>query len=108
MMTALVQFRLPEPLNRDQAREVFLSTAPRYRDAQGLIRKYYILSEDGRTAGGVYLWKSLEEAEGLYTEEWRNFIFQKYGARPTITFFHSPVVVDNLSEQIIEDRQDES
>ena len=56
MVTALVQFKLPKPMTRDKAQEIFSTTAPRYRDLQGLIRTYYILSEDGGTAGGVYLW----------------------------------------------------
>jgi hypothetical protein len=103
MITALVQFHLPDPIRRDKAKQVFLSTAPRYLEAQGLIRKYYILSEDGRTAGGVYLWRSQEDAERMYSQEWKEFVFQKYGSQPTVTFFHSPVVVDNLIKEIIED-----
>jgi len=101
MMTAIVQFRIPAPLNKDQAKEVFMSTAPKYQEASGLIRKYYLLSEDGGTVGGVYLWKTKEDAEGLYTEEWKNFIKQKYGGEPSIVFFHSPVIVDNLTKEII-------
>ena len=103
MMTALVQFKLPQPLNRDKAREIFLSTAPRYQDTQGLIRKYYLLSLDGGSAGGVYLWKSRADAERLYTEEWKTFVRDKYGAAPSVTYFESPVVVDNLTHEIVSD-----
>jgi len=103
MITALVQFKLPQPVTRDKAREIFLSTAPRYQGTQGLIRKYYVLSEDGGTAGGVYLWKSLEDAERLYTEEWKTFVREKYGAPPSVTYFESPVVVDNLTREIVSD-----
>jgi hypothetical protein len=56
MITALVQFKLPQPISREKAREVFSGTAPKYREIHGLIRKYYVLSPDGGTAGGVYLW----------------------------------------------------
>jgi hypothetical protein len=80
-----------------------MSTAPKYQEASGLIRKYYLLSEDGGTVGGVYLWKSKEDAERLYTKEWTNFIEQKYGGEPSISYFHSPVVVDNLTKEIIKD-----
>ena len=66
MITALVQFKLPQPITREKAREVFSGTAPKYREIEGLIRKYYLLSKDGGTAGGVYLWKSQEDAERLY------------------------------------------
>ena len=103
MITAFVQFKLPSAMSRDQAKEVFMSTAPKYQAAPGLIRKYYLLSEDGSTAGGVYLWQSREDAESLYTEEWKNFVKDKYGAEPAIVYFHSPVVVDNLTKEIIKD-----
>jgi hypothetical protein len=65
--------------------------------------QYYLLSEDGGTAGGVYLWQSREDAEKLYTKEWKDFIHEKYGAEPSIVYFHSPVVVDNLTKEIIKD-----
>jgi hypothetical protein len=103
MITALVQFKLPQPVTRDKAREIFSSTAPKYRDVPGLIRKYYLLSEDGATAGGVYLWRSREDAEGLYTDDWRGFISEKYGAEPSVHYFATPVVVDNLVGEIITD-----
>ena len=103
MITALVQFKLPQPVTREAAQQVFSSTAPKYRDVEGLIRKYYLLSQDGGTAGGVYLWKSREHAQRLYTDEWRTFITDKYGAEPSVTYFESPVVVDNLAGEIIKD-----
>jgi len=101
MITALVQFKLPEPLTRDKAKEVFSSTAPKYREVHGLIRKYYLLSEDGGTAGGVYLWKSRKDAEQLYNDDWKEFIIEKYGSEPSVTYFESPVVVDNLVGEIL-------
>jgi hypothetical protein len=103
MITALVQFRLPQPITREKAREVFSSTAPKYREVQGLIRKYYVLSQDGSTAGGVYLWNSPADAERLYTDEWKKFIRDKYGAEPSVTYFESPVIVDNAVGKIITD-----
>ena len=103
MVTAFVQFKLPSAMSRDQAKEIFMSTAPNYQAAPGLIRKYYLLSEDGGTAGGVYLWQSSEDAESLYTKEWKNFVKDKYGAEPTVVYFHSLIVVDNLTKEIIKD-----
>ena len=103
MITALVQFRLPQPVTREKARQLFTGSAPKYREASGLIRKYYLLSEDGATAGGVYLWKSKKDAAGLYTNEWESGMRERYGAVPTVTYFESPVVVDNLTNEIISD-----
>ncbi len=103
MITALVQIKLPEPMAKDKAQDVFAGTAPKYLEVKDLIRKYYLLSEDGATAGGVYLWKSREAAERLYTDDWKTFIMQKYGTKPSVTYFDSPVIVDNLVGKIIMD-----
>ena len=103
MITALVQFKLPQPVTREKAQQLFVGTAPKYREVSGLIRKYYLLSEDGGTVGGVYLWKSKKDAEGLYTKEWEDYAREKYGASPSVTYFECPVVVDNLANEIISD-----
>jgi hypothetical protein len=103
MITALVQFKLPQPFTREKAREMFIGTAPKYRKTPGLLRKYYLLSEDGTTAGGVYLWESKKDAERLYSEEWGHYIREKYGALPSVTYFESPVVVDNLTNETVAD-----
>lgn len=103
MIIAFTQFSLPKPITREEARSIFLSTAPKYRGVQGLFRKHYVISEDGLTVGGVYLWNSRPEAEAIYTDAWRSFVREKYGTDPTVTYFECPVVVDNVSEQIIAD-----
>jgi Putative mono-oxygenase ydhR len=95
MITAIVQFRLPSPLSLEEATQRFESSAPKYQNLPGLIRKYYIRSEDGRTAGGVYLWESRQAAERVYDGAWRERVAKLYGAEPTITWFNSPVIVDN-------------
>ena len=99
----MVQFKLPEPVSKEKAKEIFASTAPRYREVNGLIRKYYLLSADGATAGGVYLWQSQADAEKLYNDEWRKFILEKYRCEPSVVYFGTPVVVDNLVGEIIEE-----
>src|SRR5688572_20199571 len=96
MIIALTTFTLPKPITREEARSIFLSTAPRYRGVQGLLRKHYVLSQDGATAGGVYLWNSRLEAEALYTESWHSFVREKYGTDAAVTYFESPVTVDNV------------
>jgi hypothetical protein len=101
VITALVQFKLPQPISRDQASEMFSSTAQKYRNIAGLIRKYYVLSQDGKTAGGMYLWQSQEDAEQLYTVAWEQFIFDKYGTLPSVTYFDCPVIVDNVAGEIV-------
>ena len=103
MITTLVTFRLPAPISPEQARAIFESTAPRYLQLPGLVRKYYVLSEDGASAGGIYLWRTRADAEALYTEAWKDFVRDKYGSEPAITYLHGPGVVDNPSGRILTD-----
>ena len=101
MITALVEFTLPQPITSSQAKEIFLSTAHKYQGMPGLLRKYYFLTPDGAKAGGIYLWKSREDADRVYIEEWKSFVRGKYGSDPSLTFLETPVVVDNVLNEII-------
>ena len=71
------------------------------RISPGSIRKYYIRSEDGRVAGGIYLWATRADAERVYDGEWRERVEKLYGAKPTVTWFDSPVIVDNQAGGMI-------
>ena len=101
MITAITTFKLPKPITREEARTIFLSTAPKYQGVPGLVRKVYVLSEDGSTVGGIYLWNSKVDADAMYTESWRAFVREKYNTEPLVTYFDSPVVVDNVTHEIL-------
>ncbi|MBN3851810.1 monooxygenase [Paraburkholderia sp. Ac-20340] len=103
MITIITSFQFPTPVTRDEARRLFLKAAPKYREVAGLLRKYYVLSEDGTAGGGVYLWNSRAEAEAMYTESWKALARETYGADPSVTYFESPVVVDNVMDEILSD-----
>ena len=103
MITTITTFRLLKPITREEARTIFLSTAPRYRGVPGLVRKCYVLSQDGSTVGGIYLWSTRADADAMYTESWKAFVRETYGTDPTVAYFESPVVVDNVTNQILSD-----
>jgi hypothetical protein len=95
MIVAIVTFNLPEPTTLDEITKAFQGTAPKYRGVTGLLRKNYFMSEDGRRAGGIYVWASRADAERMYTPEWKSFVESKYGTPPMIEYLHSPVMVGN-------------
>lgn len=103
MIISMTAFTLPKPMTRDEARKIFLSTAPTYRGTQGLFQKHYYISDDGLTVGGVYLWNSRAEAEAIYTDTWRAFVRAKYNTDPAVTYLDSPVTVDNVAGKILSD-----
>jgi hypothetical protein len=95
MITAVVQFKLPSPISLEEAARRFESSAPKYQNLPGLVRKYYIRSQDGARAGGVYLWETKAAAEAVYTGEWKARVEALYGSTPEIAWFDTPVIVDN-------------
>jgi hypothetical protein len=101
MITVICHFGLPEGLTAEQARAVFRSSTDKFVNMKGLVRKYFLLTEDGKSAASVYLWESREPAEAFFTEAWKEFMVGKYGHRPTVAYYECPVVVDNLSHEIV-------
>ena len=67
------------------------------------MRKYFLLSEDGGTIGVVYLWKYREDAECFYIDDFKIRIVERYSSKPSIIYFESPVVVDNLAGEVVKD-----
>lgn len=101
MIVTLTTFKLPQPITRDEAKAIFLSTAPKYQSVTGLVSKSYLFGDDGVTVGGVYVWHKREDAQALYTDAWRAFVREKYGTEPLVAYFDSPVTVDNVTGKIL-------
>jgi hypothetical protein len=95
MIVTIVTFNLAQPTTLEEITKVFRGTAPKYQGIAGLLRKNYWMSEDGRRAGGIYVWTSRADADRVYTAEWKKFVEGKYGVPPAIEYLHSPVMVDN-------------
>jgi len=103
MITAIVRFKLPATIDSARAAELFQGSAPKYQGLAGLIRKYYLFDAESRTGGGCYLWESREAAERVYNGDWRKMIAERYGAEPEISYFETPVIVDNTLGKTILD-----
>src|SRR5262245_14120542 len=100
MIVTIVTFRLPQPTTLADITKTFQSTAPKYQGIPGLLQKNYFMSEDGKRAGGIYIWQSRADAERVYNAEWIKFVEGKYGTPPQIEYLHSPVMVDNRNGTI--------
>ena len=95
MITVITRFAVPATLNASQMQAGFTQVAPAFRNVPGLIRKQFLLSPDGRTAGGVYLWEEEAAARSFMQQHVAPMIREKFKVEPTIEFYHSPVLVDN-------------
>jgi hypothetical protein len=101
LIVAITTCLLPTPLQQEEALAAFLDSTPEYQAVAGLVRKYYYLSQDGRTMGGVYLCNSRVEAEAMFDESWRSSTWDRYRTNPSVAYFDCPVIVDNLSNEVL-------
>jgi len=99
MIIAITRFAVPTTINERQMRAGFTQAAPAFRNVPGLIRKQFLLSADGRTAGGVYLWEEEEAARSFMQQRVAPMIREKFQVEPTIEFYHSPVLVESGDPQ---------
>src|SRR5438045_8928071 len=97
MIVAVVTFQLPKATTAEQMSAPFQAAVPMFQSVAGLLTKYFYVSEDGRRAGGVYVWASRADADRLYKMggEWRAFVEKKFGSSPTSAFLHSPEMVSD-------------
>ena len=99
MITVITRFAVPTTINASEMRAGFTQAAPAFRNVPGLIRKQFLLSADGRTAGGVYLWEEEEAARSFMLQRVAPMIREKFRVEPTIEFYHSPVLIENGGSQ---------
>ena len=101
MIVEFVQFTYPPGLTREQILEDARTTIPRWRANKELVRKHYIVGEDG-TGGAFYIWPSKEAAQRGHDAEWRAGVEQRTGAPPTIRYFDLLMVLDNETGTVAE------
>lgn len=103
MITSITRFQLPPGVPLEAVKNGFREAAPQFKYPPGLLRKYFLISEDAKTAGGVYLWSSMEQARTFSENVLRRMIREKFHVDPSIEYYDAPVVVDNVTSEIIAD-----
>ena len=99
MITVIVSFKISTDLKAEAVKDKFLETAPMYRDVDGLIRKNYLLDIEKHTAGGAYTFETREQADKWFDQERIDWITERY-SKPELTYYDTPVLVDNDQDQI--------
>ena len=101
MIVEFVQFKYPPGLTREQILADGRTTVPRWQANKELIRKHYIVDEDG-CGGAFYIWPSKEAAQRGHNDEWFANIKARTGAVPTIRYFDLLMIVDNEAGHVTE------
>jgi len=98
--TCLIRFPLPASMSAEQARQRFRAVAGEFQNPPGLLRKYFLLTEDGGTSVGIYVWKTRERAVAFNEEILRERIRKVYGVEPEIEVLETVVEVDNVTGEV--------
>jgi hypothetical protein len=91
-VATLLTVPMPAGLSRETLIAAFRASIPTYRAVEGLQRKYFIITADGRM-GGIYLWRSLTDAQAHFTPAALAAARTRYGAAPVLEWFEVPLVV---------------
>lgn len=102
MILELVLFKSPQGKSREEILEDAKHTLPRWQANADLLRKHYLLSDDGFEGGGVYIWPSREAAEKGHDAEWRAGVEKRTGSQPVIRYFDLLMLLDNEAKTVTE------
>ena len=94
MITSITRFPLSPGLERNTLTRELEAAAPHFKSIPGLIRKYFLVADDGSACGGVYLWNSMADARAFSEGPLRVMIRQKFSVDPSISYYETPVIVD--------------
>ena len=95
----IVKFKISDDIDNNSIKEKFKETAPMYQDTNGLIRKNYLFNNSENMAGGVYIFDNSENAHAWFDESRIQWLTDRY-SEPEISYFDSPIEVNNDSNQI--------
>jgi len=101
MIVELVLFRSPPSMDREAVLQDAKQTLPRWRANKELVRKHYLLSDDG-WGGGLYIWPSRAAAEKAHNAEWQAGVVQRTGAKPVMRYFDLLMLLDNEKGTVTE------
>jgi len=91
-VSTLVTIATPDAIDRDRLVAEFKAVVPVYQKAGGLLRKYFIITDDGRF-GGIYLWRDQAAAQQWFSAAWHQRVRETYGADASIEWFDTPILL---------------
>jgi hypothetical protein len=102
MIVELVTFKAPPCASWDDILKDARAVIPRWRANPDLLRKHFLLSDDGGECGGLYIWPSRAAAETAHDAAWRAGVEQRTGSAPTIRYFGLQMLLDNEAGTVTE------
>jgi heme-degrading monooxygenase HmoA len=92
-VATLVLVRTPAGVSRDQLVAGFRKAAPEHQAIAGLLRKHFIIGDNGASFGGLYLWKDEASAQAWFNDAWHERVRKSYGQDAAIDWFDTPILL---------------
>jgi hypothetical protein len=102
MIVELVTFKAPPGANWDDILADAQHVIPKWRANPQLVRKHFLLSDDGAECAGLYIWPTRNAAEAAHDAAWQAAVEKRTGAPPTIRYFGLQMLLDNESGTVTE------
>ena len=100
MIIVIVTFKISPDITESILKEKFMESSGLYKGTQGLIRKNYLSDIKNNIAGGVYCFDTFDNAKNWFDDDRIDWLTQRY-SKPEINFYNNPIVIDNISKEII-------
>jgi hypothetical protein len=102
MIVAVVEIPWGGPKRtREQVLEREVPITEIYHAVKGLDRKYILTGDEG--GGGVYLFRTREDADAWFNDGWADWMEGRAGVRPRLRIFDCHLVLDNEADQLLAD-----
>jgi hypothetical protein len=102
MIVELVTFKATPGASWDDILADARAVIPKWRANADLLRKHFLLSDDGQECGGLYVWPTREAAEAAHNAEWRAGVEKRTGSPPVIRYFGLQMLLDNEAQTVTE------
>jgi heme-degrading monooxygenase HmoA len=92
-VATLVLMRTPAGVSRDQIVAGFHKAGPEHRAIPGLLRKHFLIGDNGAAFGGLYLWQDEASAKAWFNTAWHERVRKAYGQDAAIDWFDTPILL---------------
>jgi heme-degrading monooxygenase HmoA len=92
-VATLVLIRAPAGVSRERLIAEFRAAIPSHRAISGLMRKHFLIGDNGAAFGGLYLWRDEASAKAWFNEAWHERVRKTYGQNAAVDWFDTPILL---------------
>ena len=91
-VSTIVTIPTPAGVDHERLLREFNAALPTYRKVDGLLRKAFIVTRDGRF-GGIYVWRDQAAADRWFDANWHERVKKTYGVAAELEWFDTPILL---------------